>query len=240
MLSVSDVSVSYGKLKVLSNVNLEIPMATITGLVAPNGYGKTTLLRTIAGLIPFYKGIVTIDGIRASQRISYYKKLFFIEDSSVLNPIMSPLDYLLLVKKAWQSGVDIDVVVETVRIGGFLRKPINKLSLGMKQQTVIAMCLVSDAEYILLDEPMNGLDPTNTAIMAWQLKLMREQGKSIFMSSHLLSNVDEITDQVVFLKDGGIAKLTSSGQGIRSSDTYQELYFEDEGLVLGLDVLAER
>ncbi|MDR1184705.1 MAG: ATP-binding cassette domain-containing protein [Coriobacteriales bacterium] len=223
-IRVEDASVSFGKEQVLKGVSFTIERGRIVGLVAPNGVGKTTLLRTICGLEPQPKGCVLIDGASPETPALFKKKFFFIEDVQVLNPELSAYDYLKYVKRMWHSDVDIKMTVDTLRIARFIKKPIKALSLGMKQQVVLALCLVSDAPYILLDEPMNGLDPTNTRIISQQLTRIRDCNKTVLMSSHLLGNIDALADEVLFIKGGGIAHRSTREDGMKAADIYERLY----------------
>jgi ABC-2 type transport system ATP-binding protein len=224
VITVQNASVSFGKERVLKGVSLTIERGRIVGLVAPNGVGKTTLLRTICGLEAQPKGRISIDGVRPEAPALFKRKFFFIEDVQVLNPELSAYDYLGYVKRMWRSDVDIKTTIDALRIARFIKKPIKALSLGMKQQVVLALCLISDAPYILLDEPMNGLDPTNTRIISQQLVRIRDCGKTVLMSSHLLSNIDALADEVLFIKDGGIAHRSTREDGTKAADIYERLY----------------
>ncbi|MDR1421460.1 MAG: ABC transporter ATP-binding protein [Coriobacteriales bacterium] len=211
---------------VLEKLDLTLKGATITGMVAPNGSGKTTLLRILAGQYRQPAECLSIDGIKPQQQAKYLRKLFFAEDAHYLDPALNALDYLLYVKKMWRSGASIVQLAEQTGVAAFCKKPIRTLSLGMKQQLIIALCLASDAPYILLDEPMNGLDPTNTQTVSLLLRKMRREGKAILMSSHLLTNIDALADEVIFLKDGKIAQHLT-GDRIDSAATYRALYLTD-------------
>jgi ABC-2 type transport system ATP-binding protein len=225
MLTVQNITFSYKRKSVLSGLSLSIEAASIVGLVAPNGAGKTTLLRAIAGIVSPKTGVIEIDGIQNALSSRYKRKLFFIESKEMMNPDLRAIDYLQAVKSLWRSEVSITQAIEEMDIGSFYKRNIGSLSLGMSQQVILALCRVSDAPYLLLDEPMNGLDPTNTKRASLLFEALRSEGKTVLMSSHLLSNVDSLCDQVCYLKDGGIAMIEERDAGVFSSaETYERLY----------------
>ena len=226
MLKINNLGVKYGQKEILNTINLEFYPSEIIGLVAPNGAGKTTLLRTIAGLIKPNSGQVSINNlIQSKDREAFYKKIYFVESNQTLYPNLSGLDHLKYVKASWDSQVEIRNVIEELEIADYINLPIKKLSLGMKQHVLIAMCIVSNAEIILLDEPMNGLDPTSIKKISSYLKKMKQDKKTILFSSHILSNIDAITDKVIFLKDKQVGYfLDKNKDELSSEDMYDQLY----------------
>lgn len=165
MLEVRDVSVQLGRQTVLSSTSLVVGAGEIVGLVAPNGTGKTTLMRTIAGLYSPRSGSVLIDGIPIQDipKTRRNKRLFFADVGHCVIPSLTTREHLEYIKAAWGSGVVIEPVIDQLGIGWYLDKRAADLSLGMTQLAAIAMSIVSDADCLVLDEPMNGLDPGNTA-----------------------------------------------------------------------------
>lgn len=226
MLKIDNLNVNYGKKEILNSINLEFYPSEIIGLVAPNGAGKTTLLRTVSGLIKPKSGQISIDNLsRSEDRKAYYKKIYFVESNQTLYPNLSGTDHLKYVKASWNSPVEIESVIKELGIVDYVNRPIKKLSLGMKQHILMAMCIVSNAEVILLDEPMNGLDPTSIKKISSYLKKMKQEEKTILFSSHILSNIDAITDKIIFLKDKQVACfLDKNKESISSEDMYEQLY----------------
>lgn len=229
-MKVTDLTVKYKEKVILKNINLEITQSEIIGLVAPNGTGKTTLLRAISGLIQPQEGSVSIEGKTVhDDREAYYKKLYYVESNHTLYPNLNGMDHLSYVKSVWESSIDVEVVIRKLGISDYINKPIKKLSLGMKQHILLAMCIVSDADVILLDEPMNGLDPTSMRIISKYIEEMKKDDKIFIISSHILSNIDTITDKVLFLKDGNIVhSIDSKKNGESSENVYNKLYGMEE------------
>ncbi|SEL24153.1 ABC-2 type transport system ATP-binding protein [Carnobacterium iners] len=232
MLTIKNISVNYGKKIILEKLDFELNSSEIIGLVAPNGAGKTTLLRTIAGLIRPDSGEVFINGLTVvNNRQAYYKTLYFVESNHTLYSNLKGIDHLNYVKAIWHSSVSVEQVIKDLAIKEYVNRPIKKLSLGMKQQILIAMCIVSDADVILLDEPMNGLDPTNMKNISEQLIKLKNKQKLILFSSHILSNVDNISDKVLFLKNKKIDYLLDFEKESLSSEVVYDQLFGQESLL---------
>ncbi|WP_208559505.1 ABC transporter ATP-binding protein [Marinilactibacillus kalidii] len=229
-MQVVNLTVKFKKKAILKNINLKITQPEIIGLVAPNGTGKTTLLRTIAGLIQPNEGSVSIEGTTVYEdRETYYKKMYYVESNHTLYSNLNGKDHLSYVKSVWKSSIDVEEVIRKLGISDYIHKPIKKLSLGMKQHILLAMCIVSDADVILLDEPMNGLDPTSMKVISKYIKEMKKNNKIFMISSHILSNIDTISDKVLFLKDGNIVcTIESQKDGESSENVYDKLYGTEE------------
>lgn len=207
MLDLENISVTIKKKQVLKDLNLSAHFGEIIGLVAPNGTGKTTLLRTIVNLLKPDQGIIKIsDMTMTAEREHVLKKVFFMQDHAPLYPWLNGFEHLQLIKRLWHSDIDITGTVEQLQMTDYIRKRTSQYSLGMKQRLLFAMTLVSSADLLLMDEPMNGLDPSSIRLVSEQMKELRAQGKLIIFSSHILSNVDELCDRVIFLKNGTVIR----------------------------------
>lgn len=156
-------------------------------IAAENGSGKTSFLRAVTDLIPTSSGKVLLD------RKPYAKnkrKLFFFESNEWLNVNLTSLDYLKFVKSQWHSNVDLDQELDLLGVREYVKVPIKKYSLGMKQKLIVAMYLVSDAEYYLMDEITNGLDEESRAILYERLNdEVTQRNKCIILTSHYSSEI---------------------------------------------------
>lgn len=201
MIKITDLTINFKTKGILDDVSLSISESKIVGLVAPNGTGKTTFLKSIAGLTS-RKGKILLNSFElVKDRSLYLKQQFFIESSESLYLNLTVEDHLNYIKSTWESSVNIPEVITTLEMENYKNIPIKKLSLGMKQHVLIGMYMVSDAPILLLDEPMNGLDPTSLTIVNKLLFNLKEQGKTIIFSSHNLSNINEICDEVLFMNN---------------------------------------
>jgi len=223
-IDVKNATVVFGHKRVLDSLDFFVNKGTIVGLVGPNGVGKTTLLRLIAGLIPGAAACVCTNGKPFRERSEIKRKIFFVEDLRLLDLNLSGWTYLRYIKKLWRSNVSTRDVIEYLGIGSFVRKPLRKLSQGMQQQVLMALALISSAPIILFDEPMNSMDPSNIEIASQKLRDVRDQGTTILLSTHLLANVDELADGVAFLKSGQVGYFREKGSQRSSAELYRELY----------------
>ncbi|HOC06503.1 MAG: ABC transporter ATP-binding protein [Bacillota bacterium] len=202
VLSVKDLSKSYGKHKVLDNVSLEIRPGELVALVGPNGSGKTTFLNCIANVINIDSGTVEILG-KPHTDVSIFHKYSYMIDNTVLYGYLTGLDHLKFVCETRKLSKDaVRKAVETIGIKNFITKKVKEYSLGMKQQLLLAMAILNEPDFLVLDEPFNGLDPTTIIKVRKLLMELREQGTTVFLSSHNLAEVDQMTSHIVFVKDG--------------------------------------
>lgn len=142
---------------ILKKFTATFKTGNIYQIMAENGAGKSTFLKALTQLVN-YKGAITFDNMPFNQA---KEKIFFFEENNWLNSNLNSLDYLQFVKDLWRSQHDIDTELSFWGIDQFAKVPIKKYSLGMKQKLIIAMYLVSDAQYLLMDEIINGLDEKN-------------------------------------------------------------------------------
>lgn len=223
MLRVDDLSVRYGKKLVIDHVSAGFKPGRIYGLVAPNGCGKSTLLRAMAGTgNGRTEGAVSVDageceGIEARRRVIYAPG-----EGTLLYPGFTAADHLKMARDLWASDADLARVAAACRVDGFGRKRVRSYSQGMKQQLTLAVAYATGARYLLLDEPMNALDPTNVAVQGELIRKAAAGGGCVVLSSHILDNVDELCDTVLFLKEGKL--LRYSGEPRSAGELYRKLF----------------
>lgn len=200
-------SLAYGKCHVLSDVSCEQLPGVITGLIAPNGKGKTTLLEALVALGPTRKaGSVYADGV-ASAQAAFRKLVLYVPcDAGLLYPNLTAVDHIKLAAALWPDKVDTAKLIDLCGLTGYLNKPVRACSSGMKQQIALAVAYCTGARYLLLDEPMNALDPGNVALNSYIMKRLAAQGTSILLSSHILSNLDELCDSLLAIRDGSLVR----------------------------------
>ncbi|MBC2170017.1 ABC transporter ATP-binding protein [Listeria booriae] len=200
--------------KLLENVNAEFELGSANGLVAPNGSGKTTLLRVLAGLTKAEAGKVYLEeDSKVLDLVSSRKKIFYYESSDWLDKHLSAWDYLQFVNDRWaDSKVDVNEVVDYWELNEFVKLPIRKYSLGMKQKTVLAMYAVSNTDYWLMDEPMNGLDEANQTRFIEFMKEAKRRGTCIVFSSHQNDSLHSISDKVYYISDKKLCETTTDKQ----------------------------
>ncbi|SES96669.1 ABC-2 type transport system ATP-binding protein [Anaerobranca gottschalkii DSM 13577] len=202
VLKVKNLSKSYGRHQVLNDVSLEIRQGEIVALVGPNGSGKSTFLNVIANILNGDSGKVEILG-KSNKDITIYQKYSYMIDNTVLYGYLTGLDHLKFVCETHKLSKElIRKAVELVGIKGFINKKVKEYSLGMKQQLLFTMAILNEPEFLVLDEPFNGLDPTTIIKVREILLNLKDKGTTILLSSHNLAEVDQMTSHIVFIKDG--------------------------------------
>ena len=151
------------------------------------------------------------------------KKISLLSDHIELFEEFSGWEHLNLFKSIWKSSVDLELITSKLNMNYYVKDKVSSYSLGMQQRLCFAMQLASDTDYLLMDEVMNGLDPDNVALLSDVLQELRKSGKSILISSHLLENLQEISDRVYFLKAGQIVAEFSEEDG-SLREKYKEIY----------------
>lgn len=226
MLTATNLSLSYGKNILVHDVALTLMPGTITGLVALNGYGKTTLLRALAGIDGARaRGALDVDGIGPRNGSALRRLVFYAPgDATLLYAGLTARDHLRMAARLWASPLDPDVVAQRTGVDTFAHKRVRALSQGMKQQLTLAIAYLTNARYLLLDEPMNALDPTNVQLHSQILRNLARHGTAVVMSSHILENVDAIADRILFIKDRGLIEHDPSRGSARALELYNRLY----------------
>ncbi|HFU4011998.1 TPA: ABC transporter ATP-binding protein [Streptococcus suis] len=204
MLVVKIDQFSYGKKLIFKDIHMEVPSSKIIGLVAPNGTGKSTLVRIISGHITGSGIEVNYHG-KSYQKDKQYMRQQIVKmpDQADLYDELTGLQHLEFYAAMW--GVDVTYpqeIVTVLNMGTYIHKKVGTYSLGMRQRLCFALVVVTQASYMLLDEVMNGLDPDNVEMISSLLKDLRAQGKTMLIASHLLDNLDSIADSIYFIKDG--------------------------------------
>lgn len=224
MLAFSDLTVRVGTRELLSHVSGEVVPGRVRALVAPNGSGKTTLMRALIAADDIRRsGEIAADSVPLEDAAAYRKLVFYVPgDASILYPLLTVRENLDIVKRCWGSPVDILRLAERCRIDSFLGKRVRFLSLGMRQQVALAVGYLTGARYLLIDEPMNALDPTNLEVNSEIVRSLCGDGVGVLMSSHILGNVDDLADDVLFIKGGKLVSDPGTRRG--SAAVYKELF----------------
>lgn len=213
MIQVDSICFSYNKgEKTIDNLTLSVPKGSFYGFLGANGSGKTTTIRLILGLCKIGSGRILIDGdVINRNTIGAFRKIGSLIETPTFYSHMTGEENLLLYAKYY--GLKPIVVLETLNIVGLTyaaRKKAGFYSLGMKQRLGLALTLLHDPELLILDEPLNGLDPKGIAeIRDLLLSLNKDKGKTIFISSHLLSEIENTCDSICIIDYG--KKLFSGG-----------------------------
>lgn len=215
VLSINNLSKKYGKAQILKNVNLDIPKGSIFGLVGRNGAGKTTLMRIVTGLATPTSGTYSIGGVSSNDKkiLTVRRRMGSITESPALYRNLSAYDNLKLqyINLGMTSFDDIPELLELVDLKDTGKKKAGKFSLGMRQRLGIAVVLCGKPDILILDEPINGLDPQGIIQMREiLLRINRERHTTILISSHILEELSKLATHYAFIEKGEILQTLSS------------------------------
>jgi len=204
-LDVADLSKKYGDRMALSHANFEVPMGSICGFVGPNGSGKTTTIRMLLGLITPSTGSGHVLGESITQPEKYLPKVGAMIEGPAFYPALTGKQNLAVLAKLGGFSTDqIQKLLELVDLGDRGDSKFKTYSLGMKQRLGIAAALLPNPKLLVLDEPTNGLDPAGIHEVRTLLRKLADNGTTVFVSSHLLSEIEMISDYLVMLRDGKV------------------------------------
>ncbi|MBF1725360.1 MAG: ABC transporter ATP-binding protein [Streptococcus sp.] len=207
MLEVHIQNFSYGKKEILNQIDLELPSSQIIGLVAPNGVGKSTLIQILSGHLRNNGISVCYQGKNYTTDTLFMRQhIVKMPDQSELYDELNGIEHLNFYASMWKVAAGtVQAVVEQLKMEDYILQKVGGYSLGMRQRLCFALVLVTKADYMLVDEVMNGLDPDNVELISKVLRQLRDEGKTIVMASHLLNNLDSIADKIYFMKEKRIA-----------------------------------
>ena len=204
-LDVADLSKKYGDRMALSHANFEVPMGSICGFVGPNGSGKTTTIRMLLGLITPSTGGGHVLGESITQPEKYLPKVGAMIEGPAFYPALTGKQNLAVLAKLGGFSTDqIQKLLELVDLGDRGDSKFKTYSLGMKQRLGIAAALLPNPKLLVLDEPTNGLDPAGIHEIRTLLRKLADNGTTVFVSSHLLSEIEMISDYLVMLRQGKV------------------------------------
>ena len=204
-ISVSALSKVYGERQAVAQASFEVPIGSICGFVGPNGSGKTTTMRMLLGLIKPTHGTGTVLGEDIKHPEKYLSQVGAMIEGPAFYPALSGAENLrVLASIGGFSQKRVATLLEQVGLGDRGDSKYKTYSLGMKQRLGIAAALLPQPKLLVLDEPTNGLDPSGIQEIRNLIKATAKSGTSIFVSSHLLSELEMISDHLVMLREGKV------------------------------------
>ena len=226
-LILKNVNKTYGKKTVLNDINMQTDEGEIIGLIGPNGAGKTTLMKVICGLTGITSGTVILyENKFENRKVDTAGKVGCLIENPTAYDWMSGYENLKLYSDMHKTGKDyLEHVIEFTGLQDDIHRKFKNYSLGMKQRLGLGLALIGKPSLLILDEPMNGLDVDGVSAMRKMLlKLAKEDGITILVSSHILSEMDKICDSAVFLKKGRI--IATSTREELMGEGFEERYNE--------------
>ena len=205
MIEIRDLKKVFGKAEVLKGIDLSIESGKVTAIVGPNGSGKTTLIKSILGLVKPTSGTIEVDGENIHNNFNYRNKIGYMPQIARYPENLTAYELLSLVKEL-RSNADIGSaeLIKSFKLSDEVEKPFKNLSGGTKQKVSATIAFAFDPKIYFLDEPTAGLDPVSSSFFKDLVLKEKQNKKTIVLTSHIMSEVQELADEIVFLLEGEI------------------------------------
>lgn len=204
MISIKKLNKRFDKLEVLKNLDLEVSEVGITAILGPNGSGKTTLIKCILGMVIPNSGTISYKGKNIVNQWEHRKDILYLPQIANFPPNLTVKEIIDIVKNVRGTKAEEQVLVEMLGLQKFMKKKLSHLSGGTKQKVNLVLTFMFNGNLIILDEPTSGLDPVSLIELKKIIQDAKNKGKTIFVTSHVMSFVEEIADNIIFLLDGNI------------------------------------
>ncbi len=222
MIEIKNLHKRFGKLTVLDGLDLDITKGGIIAVLGPNGSGKTTLIKCLLGMVIPNKGDISINGHSVLRKWDYRNDLNYLPQIANFPANLSVIELIKMVKNLRPKDSNPEKLIELFGLKDFLNKKLGNLSGGTKQKVNLVLTFMFDSELIILDEPTTGLDPISLLHLKEIIRNEKERGKTILITTHIMSFVDEMADEIVFLLDGKIY-FKGSGEALKKQTNIDDL-----------------
>ncbi|MDD3842830.1 MAG: ABC transporter ATP-binding protein [Candidatus Izemoplasmatales bacterium] len=232
MIKVKDLAFSYTPKPFIENVTFEVNNGEIFGFLGPSGAGKSTLQKILTGVLRHYTGSVSVNGVNVkSANAAFYEMIGVDFEYPSLYEKLSGNENLIYFASLYKNHRDIDALIKSVGLQFDANKRVYEYSKGMKSRLNFIKALLHNPEILFLDEPTNGLDPSNALMMKDIIRLEKSKGKTIILTTHNMQDATELCDRVAFIVDGKIRTIGTPRNLIMSRGAAQITYsYIDESL----------
>jgi len=208
MIEVLNLHKKFGKVEVLKGVDLTIKTETKEGgifaVLGPNGSGKTTLIKTILGMVIPNKGSIQVDGKSILKQHHYRNDIDYLPQIANFPGNLTVEELINMIKYLRRKPTNEEELIKVFGLETFLKQKLANLSGGTRQKVNLVLTFMFDSNLIILDEPTSGLDPVSMIRLKEIIQHEKNNGKTILITSHIMSFVEEVADEIVFLLDGRI------------------------------------
>ncbi|WP_336128127.1 ABC transporter ATP-binding protein [Mesoflavibacter sp. CH_XMU1422-2] len=204
MVTIDNLHKKFGKNQVLSGVDLSITEGGIFAVLGPNGSGKTTLIKSVLGMVIPDKGNITVLNENIKKNSDYRHKIDYLPQIANFPSNLRVKELIKMIKDLRKPTNEDQRLIELFKLEPFLDKKLGNLSGGTKQKVNLVLTFMFDSPLIILDEPTTGLDPISLIRLKDLISAEKEKGKTILITSHIMSFVEEISDEIVFILEGKI------------------------------------
>ncbi len=243
MIEVSELRKTFGKVVAVDSVSFQAPDGCITGLLGPNGAGKTTTIRMLSGLVGAERGQARIDGIDLfADPFAGQRRIGVLPDAHGLYPRLTAREHLRYFGRL--RGIDgpqlersIDALIKLLDMGAVADRRVHGFSQGERLKVAIGRALVHDPPNVLLDEPTTGLDVMSTRAMRGFIRRLRDEGKCVLFSSHIMQEVSALCERIVVIAHGRVVASGSPADLCRATgqqeleEAFVSVIGTDEGLM---------
>ena len=205
MIEVRGLRKRFGALRVLDGVDLSMRPGRVTAVVGPNGAGKTTLIKCVLGLANPDAGSISVDGTPANADGQYRAAIGYMPQIARFPENLSAADLFAMMRDLRGSAARDEELIETLGLREQLHKPLRVLSGGTRQKVNAALAFLFAPSVLILDEPTSGLDPVSSGIVKDKILAERAKGRTCVLTSHVMTELEALADDIAFLVDGRIA-----------------------------------
>jgi Cu-processing system ATP-binding protein len=203
MIRIGGLRKSFGSLDVLRGIDLEIAAGRVTGIVGPNAAGKTTLIKSILGLTRGDSGEIIVAGTRVNGDETYRRNIGYMPQIARFPSNLTGSELIAMLRSLRPGLVKVDEsLIESFGLSSEMDKKLNVLSGGTKQKINAVAAFLFRPDLLILDEPTAGLDPRSSAILKDRILLERRAGRTFVITSHVMTELEELADEIVFISDG--------------------------------------
>lgn len=205
MIEINDLTKSYGKLNVLANVNVTFSKGECIAIIGPNGCGKTTLIKSILGMVVPNSGDILFNQQSIKKDVAYRNQIGYMPqigrypDNMTIGQVLDMIKYV----RQYQGALDLDLY-QAYMLDNLMNKRMRTLSGGTTQKVSAVLAFMFNPDMLILDEPTAGLDPIAAEVLKDKIIQEKKKGKLIVITSHLLSELDEIVTHIMFMQEGGV------------------------------------
>ncbi len=205
MIAIQNISKQFGRLKVLDNVSVNCQKGECIALIGPNGCGKTTLIKSILGMVVADSGDILFDNVSIKNEFEYRGKIGYMPQIGRYPENMRIGQIIEMIKniRSYHNQLD-EELLHAYQLESLFSKKMHTLSGGTTQKVSATIAFLFNPQVLILDEPTAGLDPLASEVLKEKIIKEKEKGKLIIITSHLLSELDELVTQIIFMQDGKI------------------------------------
>lgn len=226
MFIVTDLTKNYGKKSVIDNVSFTVPDGAVTGFLGPNGSGKSTTMRCMLGLDRPTSGTALVNGRPFTSCRTPARQVGAMLDATWMNPKLSARTHLRSIARGSAvSTARADECLEIVGLGDVGKQRLGGFSLGMKQRLGLATALLGDPSHLVLDEPVNGLDPDGIRWIREMIRRLADEGRAVLVSSHLLAEMEMMADRLAIIGKGRLVGEWDKADLMEGHANLEEAYW---------------